>query len=185
MYRYRVSLSGSAVQGPGLMTFYSASLENGLPAAVQTFLFNNAASFPTSLTFTFPNGGDQINEATGALTGVWSVASAPNSVSGTGTGNFALGVGMQVRWRTGGIVAGRRVVGSTFLVPTVSTNFAPDGSVSDAVISAMAPRISTLISAVPSLCVWSRPKGNRTGTSQIITSGYVPDRPSWLRSRRA
>lgn len=184
MWRLRATWSGAPVVGPGLTTFYALDGSPGFPAAVRTMLNTWASSIPSGITITVPNNGDVIDPATGTLTGSWTDGSAPAPISTTGTGVFARGVGAQVRWRTLGVVAGRRVVGSTFIVPINAGGFESDGTLGSATIAALLAGPTAYIAAAPYACIWSRPKGARPGTTHLITAASVPDRPSWLLSRR-
>lgn len=182
--RIRVTWSGSGVVGPGLTTFFFTQPTGALPSAVRTFFSSLAALFPPSVTIQVPNNGDLIDEATGALAGTWTVGSTPAAVVGSSAGAFQLGVGAQVRWRTAGIVGGRRSVGSTFLVPATGGAFDTDGTLQSTSVTLIQNAANALIVASPNLAVWSRPKGIRSGVAHVVTAATVPDRPSWLRSRR-
>lgn len=194
MWRLRVSWSGSGVVGPGLSTWYALDTSPGFPAAVRAFYAALASNLPTSVSVSVPNNGDVLDPATGALTGTWTDGSVPAVVNGSGAGTFALGVGVQVRWSTGSIVSGRRVVGSTFIVPVVSPVFDSDGTITTATMTGLRTASANLITAAPYLVVWSRPQPARTGahgplparagSTALIGGSSWPDRPSWLTSRR-
>jgi len=194
MWRLRVVWSGSGVVGPGLSTFYALDTSPGFPAAVRAFYEAVKSGFPTSVTITVPNGGDVIDASTGVLTGTWTDGTAPAPVVGTGVGTYAAGVGAQVRWRTLGVVAGRRVVGSTFLVPQVGPIFDSDGTITPATRTVIQNAANAYVTAAPWGVIWSRPYAGdttpghvrpaRAGSSHILSGATVPDRPSWLVSRR-
>lgn len=194
MWRLRVTWSGAAVVGPGLSTFYALDTSPGFPAAVRALMASYATSIPSGTTITVPNNGDVIDAATGALTGVWTDGAPPAAITTSASGTYARGVGAQLRWRTSGIVAGRRVVGSTFLVPIQSLAFDTDGTLGPATVTGLLGPANTYLSAAPYAVVWSRPfagnpsatppKPARSGSVHLITSVSVPDRPSWLVSRR-
>ena len=194
MWRLRVVWSGSTVVGPGLSTFYALDTSPGFPAAVRQLFESWKTNFPTGTTITVPNNGDVINPATGTLTGTWTDGTAPAPVTGTGTGVYAKGVGAQIRWKTPGIVNGRRVVGSTFLVPMVTIGFDTDGTLGPATITGITTAATTYLASVPGALVWSRPypgdpsatppKPSRVGTTSLINAVQVPDRASWIVSRR-
>lgn len=184
LVRLRCTWGGSPVVGPGLSTFYATTGGSGLPDDVLTFFNTSPLLFPSGLTITVPSGGETINDATGELTGTWNEPGTGGVATGTETGSYAKGVGMQVRWPTAGIVGGRKVVGSTFLVPIAGSLFDVDGTIDTAVVSAMQSQANALLAAQPNLRIWSRPKGLRAGSSHTITSAVIPDRTSWLRTRR-
>lgn len=184
MWRLRVVWSGSTVVGPGLSTFYSVDTSPGFPASVRALFEAWKSIFPIGTTITVPNNGDVIDPTTGTLTGVWTDGSAPAPVTGTGTGVYARGVGAQVRWHTAGIVGGRRVVGSTFLVPMVTLGFDTDGTLGAGAVTTISGGASAYLTANPAATIWSRPTASRVGSQHLISSATVPDRPSWIVSRR-
>lgn len=182
--RLRIDLSGAAVVGASVMTLYSNATGSGLPAAAKTWLTNSAANFPANLTFTIPNGGDLINETTGALTGSWSDGGG-GTVVGSGVGGFAIGVGARVQWTTTGITNGRRVRGTTFLVPLMSGSFDVDGRIRAATITSLNTPLQAFLTGMAGhLTVWSRPVPGRAGTHHDVTAASIPTSPATLRSRR-
>lgn len=184
LLRIRVELGGAGVVGPGLMTFYATSPATGLPAATVAFLNGIKSNVPDDVTFTVPSSGDRIDDATGALTGSWS-GSGGATVTGTDIRQFALGQGARIRWTTGGIVAGRRVRGQTFIVPISGFCFTTGGRVDPAVITAFDTAAQTFLTDMAgALAVWSRPVTGRAGTSHVITHGSTSSTPTALRSRR-
>lgn len=182
--RLRVTWSGSPVVGPGVSTFYFDPADTGASTLVRNFFNAAPLLFPAGLTLTIPSGGEIITDTTGDLSGTWNDPGSGGTVNGANTGDFAKGVGMQVRWQTGGIVGGRRVVGSTFLCPIAGAIFDVDGTVDNASITSTQAAANTMIGGAVTFKVWSRPTASRAGTSNDITSAVVPDRVSWLRSRR-
>lgn len=176
---------------PGYINLYETSaVVDHTP--YRTFFNALAALFPTGLTLTFPGSGDIINEGTGAIVGAWTVA-APAPVIGSGAGNYAGGAGAVVDWLTSGVVAGRRPMGRTFLVPITTTFFDTNGSLSAAAISTILAAAQAMIASLgPTFLVWSRPfpggpggdPPSRLGTVNPVTSARVPDLAATLRSRR-
>lgn len=185
--RIRCAISGAAVVGPGVSTFYVRDSIQVLDSADFTAFWDACkAFFPTSWTVTIPGSGDTINDATGELTGTWG-STGGAQVTGTSTDQFVLGVGCRIRWSTNGIFQGRRVRGSTFMVPLPATKYAGAGAIGSDVITAFNSAASGLIAATSNaLVIWSRPTtpGGSNGTSNVVTSGTTPDAVSWLRSRR-
>lgn len=183
--RLRCTWGGAGVIGPGVSTFYSSATGVvGMADDVETFFSSSAAAFPNDVSITIPSGGDLIESTTGALSGSWNDPGTGGTVTGTDAGDFAQGVGVQVRWRTDGIVSGRRVVGSTFLVPIAGGIFDTDGTVDNASVAVFLTRATTLITAMDGFVIWSRPTPSRAGAISEVVSASVPDRVSWLRSRR-
>lgn len=194
MWRLRCSWTGSGVVGPGVSTFYALDTSPGFPAAVRAFLNSQAGSYPAGTSIQVPNNGDVLDPATGALTGSWTDGSTPAVITGTGSGGYAAGVGAQVRWKTAGIVNGRRCQGSTFLVPQISATYDAQGTIASVQLTSMQTAAQAYITAAPYAVVWSRPYAGdttpghvrppRAGSTHLITAFDVPDRVSWLRSRR-
>ena len=193
--RLRVAISGAGAVGGGVTTFYSfVTAPSGYPAAIKTFLNAAPLLFPTAVTFNVPNSGDTLDDVTGALTGTWTDGSVQTPFSGTNNSEWASGVGMQVRWQTGKIHNRRRLVGSTFFVPIAASIFDTDGTIDAATVTSMNAAIATLLASGQNLAIWSRPKPARPGAhgelpavagkAELITSGALQDRTSWLRSRR-
>lgn len=182
--RLRVDISGAGVVGASVMTFYGTTSGSGLPAATVTYLNAMKANVPNDVTFTVPGGGDLIDDATGNLTGSWSDGGG-GSVTGTDTGAFQLGSGFRIKWATGGVVAGRRVRGTTFFVPAASLCFDTSGRLGSATIAAVQTATNAFLSTLsPNLVVWSRPVPGRAGSSHAIVSASIPSMPTQLRSRR-
>jgi len=185
MQRLRVEWSGPAVVGSGISTFYGDEGAGSLdPAEFVTFFDTIKNVIAPGVVWTVPNGGDQLNETTGELAGTWS-GSGGGTVGSTGSGNFAVGVGARVAWGTGGIVNGRRVRGSTFLVPIAANSYDAQGTISSGSLSSIQTAADGLISGLTgALVIWSRPVPGRAGSMHEVLSAAAPDRVSWLRSRR-
>lgn len=182
--RVRCTWSGAPVTGPGLSTFYFAEAGSGFTAALSTFWQAVDAYIPIGVTVTVPSTGDLLDIATGDLTGTWSdAASGPGT--GAGFGAFPAGVGARITWPTSGIVGGRRVVGSTFLAPLVNSVFGTDGTLDSTFLTAILTPVGALWSGAGyDMMIWSRPVPGRAGEASEVIDGTVPDKVSWLRSRR-
>lgn len=182
--RIRVNLSGVAVVGPSVSTFYSEGSVSTAVSALRSFYDAIKSALPVGLTIQVSNSGDDIDDAAGNLIGTWSSTPAPALVTGTGSGQWADGVGARVVWNTNGIHGGRRVRGATFLVPLVSAAFEGGGGLVGATQTVLQNAATNLLTAAPTLVIWSRPGGGTVGESSPIVSATVPDKVSWLRSRR-
>lgn len=183
--RLRCVWGGPGIEGPGLTTFY-AEADGTLAIQVGATGFFNAvkAMLPTGTTVEVPGTGDLVDETTGMLTGTWG-SGTTTTITGTGSGTFAAGVGARVVWETGAIRNGRRVRGSTFVVPLTSGYYEANGSLSAAALTNLNAAISDMLVQVPTqMRVWSRPKPTSTGAALAVQSGSAPDKVSWLRSRR-
>ena len=182
--RVRCVWSGSPVVGPGLTTFYFDEAHTGFAADVSDFFQAVDAYLPVGITVAVPSDGDLLDVATGALTGTWTdTATGPGS--GAGFGAYPAGVGARLSWSTGGIVAGRRVRGSTFLCPIVNSSFGTDGTLDNATVSALQAAGNALVAASgTNMKIWSRPAPGRAGAASTVIASVCPDKVSWLRSRR-
>lgn len=182
--RVRVVWTGAGVVGGGLSTFYVSSTSTGFLADIRTFYNAIGARLPNQVTISFPNSGDTIDETTGELSGTWSEPAA-TAVTGGNTGNFVMATGARVRWRTAGIVAGRRVVGTTFLVPLSDDSFDRSNALESTAQATLQTAADNLWTALTGeLLIYSRPAPGRGGTGHFVTGANVPDAVSWLRSRR-
>lgn len=185
--RYRVAWNGGALVGPGLTTFYE-SPESGVGGAdaIEAFYDGMKGAVPDGVQWTIPSNGDLIVAETGELTGTWSDPGTGGVVTSTGGAAFANGVGLRLVWNTNGIFANRRVRGSTFIVPIVSGNFDGPGNLTATAVTFFQARVDALVAALDNFAIWSRPNNvaQDNGEANQVTSGSVPDRVSWLRSRR-
>lgn len=184
LHRIRIEWAGLPIEGPGLTTFFTDEL-TGLPspADFNAFFTSLAGLFPSGLSWSIPNDGDTIDAATGTLVGTWNNG-ANSVVSSTGSGAFAAGVGARVVWRTGVVRGGHRVRGTTFLCPLLASGYDGAGSLTAAALNTISTAADTLRTRAVPPVVWSRPRVGLGGASVGITSSEVPDRISWLRSRR-
>src|SRR4029453_3534249 len=88
-------------------------------------------------------------------------------VGGAGT-HVVQGAGGRVVWNTNGIFKGRRVRGSTFMVPLVADYWEGANAISSVATGNWATAAAALIAAVPTLAVWSRPSGGVAGEHNVI-----------------
>lgn len=183
--RARVSWSGSPVTGPGVSTFYLVgAVTAGWPAALVT-LFTAVRNFvPTGVTWTVPGTVDVIESTTGVLVTANSPGGGGTVTSAGGAVDFKPGVGLRMRWLTAGVVAGRRVNGTTFLAPTTSQEI-PNGVVQGTTITSIQTAMTAYLGGgYDNPAIWSKPTPQRVGSIHEITSVQVPSSLSWLRSRR-
>lgn len=185
MQRLRCEWGGVGVEGPGLSTFYGVADGSLAISVAAAALFNELRSlFPFGLTINVPNGGDIIDETTGQLTGVWGTTSSTTITMG-GPAAYAGGVGGRVVWETGQIRRGRRVRGSTFLVPFSNNAYDSDGTLTETCVNTIVGGIDAFMVQAPEhALVWSRPKAGSGGVSLPVLTGRAPDKVSWLRTRR-
>lgn len=183
--RIRLNFGGAAVVGPSVSTFYTSGSATSAVAALHTFYIAISNRLPDKLTWSFAGTGDLIDSNTGLITGSYTLT-PPTAWAGSDTGLFVQGVGGRIAWQTATVANGRRVRGSTFVVPMATSSFAADGMLGVAAIAPVNTAISTLLTTMAgALQVFSRPGGTHaTGGNASITSGAMPRAVSTLRSRR-
>lgn len=171
--------------GAGVSTFYfDNGISSGLAGHIKAFFTAVKATFPTGITWTIPNSGDLLDSTTGLLTGGFVTTGGGTETSGGTGSNFAQGVGGRIVWNTDGIFKGRRVRGATFMCPLVIDYFEGANAISSVATSNWATAAASLLTAQPTMCVFSRPSGGVAGEVNVIASATIPDKVSWLRSRR-
>lgn len=179
-----VSWSGSGVVGAGASVFWcQPGDEGGVIAAARTFFNSCAALLPNTTQLSFPTSGNVIDELSGKVSGGWT-AGAVSPLSFTGSSTWANGVGMRVKWNTIGVVNGRKVVGATFLVPLLLTSYEGAGNLFSGTITTVQGAAAAFVSATPTIRIYSRKTPLHAGISFPVLSATVPDKVSWLRSRR-
>lgn len=171
--------------GPGLTTFYFANgSPTNAPSVVANFFTMIRARVPSGVTWTVPDGGDLIEESSGQLTGTWTGDSG-GTVTSNATGTFAQGVGARISWMTEAIRGGRRVRGTTFVVPLSSSTYDSQGSFTPAALGDLSDAANALLSNADwNLLIWSRPRPGLNGLGVPVARVEVPDKISWLRSRK-
>lgn len=185
MERLRIEWGGSPVVGPGVSTFYGDEGQGGL----QTDLFHDffeaiSGVLPAGTTVTVPTGGDLLDPVTGVIGGFWTNGDG-GVTTGVGNAVHAAGVGARCVWHTNGITNGRRVRGSTFIVPISATWYQDDGTIATEALTILRDAAADLMTdhnGGP--VVWTRAVGGAGGAMHDIVSSTVPDRVSWLVSRR-
>jgi hypothetical protein len=191
--RMRVAWSGAQVVGPGVTTLYAAAAPATGWGAATVALFTAIRPYlPSGISFDVPNTVDIVDEAENRLVGQYTVGGGGTVNSSGGVADYKPGVGLRMRWATSGVVGGRKVTGTTFICPTLSSeilNGVTAPLTRTAIQTAMATYIavSTFVPIVYSPPVKNvpDPKGrNRPGASSEIVSGSVSPQMTWLRSRR-
>ena len=182
--RVRVEWAGLAGL-PGISTLYVGTTDADISELV-TFFTAIRGLFPTGLSWTIPNVGDVIESTNGELTGTH-IFTGGGTVSGNGgSAAYAAGVGLRVRWLTGAVVGGRRVVGTTFLTHWLSSNYDQQGSIDDTDRTTVQTAASAFVASGSPWGVWHRPTtpGGSDGSFHAMNAATVPDKVSWLRTRK-
>lgn len=184
--RVRVVWTGTSIVGPGVSTFYTTGTGAALNAALKTYFTAITSAFPNLKgQWEFAAGGETIDSATGTLTGSWGGSTSSSIVMASPNASWVSGVGARVVWNTNGFVSGRRVRGSTFMVPLQQSAYDADGTLVGSFVTLLQTSANALVASVPQLTIWSRPTAaHPVGGATPVTSATVPDKVSWLRSRR-
>lgn len=171
--------------GPAVSTFYWDAGVTGGPALIRQFFEDGAGHLPTVVSIQVDGSGDILTDTTGNLSGTWSEAT-PAIVNGANGNDPIDGVGFRVRWNTSGIHNGRRVKGTTFIVPLPRTSFDSAGIPGTLAQAAWQTAADDLVTAADgAMLIWSRPSpGGSDGETSPVTSATVPRATSWLRTRR-
>lgn len=180
----RIRVEWNGLTGlPGISTFYSGNAVD-VTTELATFFGTIKDLFPGPASWNIPGSGDLIDDATGTLTGGWSGGTNTTVNSGAGTAGYAAGVGGFIRWGTGAIVGGRRLRGRTFLTSLKSDQYDSAGTLITSFLTTVGGAAATLQGA-GKLLIWHRPPpGGSSGTSSLVTSQFLPDKVTALRSRR-
>jgi len=182
--RVRVVWSGTPVVGGGVSTFYWNEAHTGFVADLSGMFTTMVSRFPSGLTWTCENTGDLIDVETGAISGSWTDGSNW-SVSGSSASVYAAGVGARIRWQTSGMSNGRRVRGSTFLVPLVAAGYDTDGTLTSAFVTGLQSAAGSLLTnSEGNLRIYTRPVAGSGGRASTVVGFTLPDKVSWLRTRR-
>lgn len=182
--RVIVAWNGSPVVGGGVSVLHcNEGDEHGLMSAFKTMLTTVQGAFPTSLQWTFPPAGVTIDEASGHVNGSWTDATPVTPLAGISAVTWANGVGIRIKWTTAFVFEGNHVVGSTFMVPVITSNYEGAGNIVDSAITLFQGAATTLATA-SLLRVYCRPRPGINGDSFPVSGAVVPDRVSWLRGRR-
>lgn len=191
MMEYRIPWSIPNA-GPSVTTLHfqgtlDASTAEHVANTTRAFFDSLKGTLPDDVTINFDSEVREIRESDGQLIGVETVA-APLPVTGTVTGTWPAGTGYRIVWQTPRIIDGRRVRGTTFIVPIGSGLFTTGGQLSNALISDVTPKaaayLNNLVAGGVTLAVYSRPTPSRLGTSSGVFSVAVPAIVATLRGRK-
>lgn len=186
--------------GPGLTQMamlgngeFTAANAQAAVNAVRKFWDDMKATLPDELKLTVSPIVDIYRETDAELTNSVIAGAAPAVVVGQGTTGYAGGAGLKINWNTGVIRGGRRVKGSTFIVPALATAFGNTGTPTPQVVitanTAANAMMASLTAGGTALLVWSRPLVvggaiTRTGATAGVISGSLAPKSAILRGRR-
>lgn len=178
--------------GPSVNVIHIAGqIETGIDqvnGALRTFYAAQAARIPDNVSVSMPTEVVELDDTSGELIATAALA-AQAVVTGTSTAGWGAGLGARVVWGTNAIRFGRRVRGSTFLVPLANTSFDTNGRVADAtrtaIVTAADNLRTTLGTLSKSLVVYSRPTPEHpVGASSAVSQNTVSPIPGTLRGRK-
>jgi hypothetical protein len=162
--------------------------------AARTFWDAIKANMPNEVSFVVSPVVDYYLTSDASLSGSVSAPTPPVAVLGTGTASYSMAAGLKLNWNTTTIRNGRRVRGSTFLVPTTSSAFNQTGTADTTVRTAINTAAAAYLNALSATglkgVVWSRPldeddpNGPRDGATADITGVEVSEKTAILRGRR-
>ena len=186
---YRVALS-VPLGGNGVNVWHfllpsggaTSSDLNAAAAALHTFYDDLHTYFPSGVNITFPAEATLIGTA-GSVIG-FAPVTPPAAVAGTGSGGFAAGAGARVVWGTDAVSNGRRVRGSTFLVPLTGSNYDTNGSLVESYRTTIRTKAQAVITATAGLGTQLAVYSRATHEQHLVTGAEVPDKAAFLRSRR-
>lgn len=183
--RVRVAITG--VTGlPGVATHYVGTSITDM-SAIRTFWDSVKSVFPTGVQIQVPNTGDVIIDDSGQITGSWAGAAQAVIAATGGAGSWNPTTGPMVRWNTPQVVDGRRPIGKTFLVPSMTSVIGTNGQLSSSIVTTVQSAATALIVALGGeLKIYHRPKGDppHGGVACTVTAGTVSNKVMVLRSRR-
>lgn len=172
------NLNGSQ-QGLSIIHFGDPTSSGDMTSQVHTFLLSAADLMPDMASVSWSGVYDHLNTGTGEFEGEFSFAD-PDEVTGTIVGGDIVpqNVSAQYNWLTGGVVAGHRVKGRSF-VPFTDRSLNVGGEL---VASFSTPQFADRV-------VWSRPLKDggaivRPGSVHPVTSVTVNREYSTMGSRR-
>jgi hypothetical protein len=193
----RVTSTWSGFPGaPGFTNFYFDGIVEGalLPAQlrqkVADFWNVVADRLPSAVQIVVEPAVSQINPQTGILEDEIATENVLAPLNGRVGGPFVAPAGVVINWKTGTLVAGRRLRGKTFLVPLGNTAYQDDGTLTPNTVIEMRAAAQGLAGNVPgpevfpSLVVWHRPVNKQGGSVGVVIAAQVTDKAAILTSRR-
>lgn len=180
-----------------VMHFLTSSQSTPVQADVDDAIARTQA-WATAIKSTLPNvvslntqsEVEEINEASGLMIGIWTVAT-PSTQTGTAAAGqgWAAAAGAVVSWSTPGVRNGRRVRGRTFVVPVSNEVWDVDGTLKAVPLGTLNTAAAALRggSTVTQFGIWARPTapGATDGEVWPVSGHRIPDMSAVLRSRRA
>ena len=187
-FQYRAEWSGST-GGPGVTVLNARLSGAALSTGPQQFADNVRVFFeavkgylPNELTIAYPDEVTELDTVSGQLLEVHPVT-APASTAGNATTGYAHASGARVDWLTSSILNGRRLRGTTYLVPISAGAFGNTGLLLPTAKSVLQTAAQAYVDGMQNIgaaAVWSRTHG----IVADVIGVSVPDLGAVLRSRR-
>jgi len=152
--------------------------------ALKAFLDTIKSQLEDSTSWTIETAGRELDDATGALTGVWSDGTAASGVGVVSGQVVADATQVLMQWRTDHIVNGRFLQGRTF-IPGVSASHLSNGNLDSTTITAWQGAGAALIAAGKQFGVWHRPVLGAGGVFWAADTAAVWGELAVLRRRRS
>jgi hypothetical protein len=128
----------------------------------------------------------RLDTASGVLTGVFSVTPGTTIPGNVSQQPVADASQVMLRWGTGTIINGRRLVGRTFL-PGLPVGSLSGGNIAAATVTDFANKAQALVTALAGtapVVVWHRPVNGAGGSDALVTGGTCWSEVAVLRRRR-
>jgi len=174
--------SGTASRS--VMMFQTSAPVASQRVKLKAFLDTIKSQLDNAVTWTIETSGRELDDTTGALTGVWS-ESTPSTGVGVVNGEPVADSTMALmQWRTDHIVGGRFLQGRTF-IPGLSTSNLSNGNLAAATVSAWTTAGNTLATSGVGFGIWHRPTSGSGGIFWAVDTASAWSELAVLRRRRA
>jgi hypothetical protein len=150
--------------------------------AVRTFWEAVYNQFAQGCTYSIQADVEVLDDSTGHLASVEATTPLTQSI-GSGSGNYAGGVGAVCKWVTNSVHGTRRLTGRTFLVPLNANAYENNGTLGGITLSQFRAAALALVTQ-QDFGVWGRPVDGANGLFANATASNVRDHVAWLSSRR-
>jgi hypothetical protein len=178
-----LSSTGTALEASDAVT-KSQNLFTGLKPAL-----------PNSVEISMLSDIRLLDDASGDLRNSFTYAGAPVIGGSGGVGNYSAASGGVIRWITGQVHGKHLLVGRTFVVPMIATEYGSNGQLASSAVTTLATAAEAMRSAPgPAFGIWGRPRKEQEppnpnkpaliGSWRPAVSEAVPNKVSVLRSRR-
>lgn len=174
--------AGSASRSVMMFGLVSSVADQRL--ALKAFLDNIKSQLDNGVAWTIETSGRELDDATGALTGVWSEATPSAGVGVVNGEPVSDATQALMQWRTDHIVGGRFLQGRTF-IPGLSTTHLSNGNLSSTAIAAWTTAGQILCDAAVQFGVWHRPTLGAGGVFWAADTAAAWGELAVLRRRRA